>query len=168
MQLQERSDVTAEFMGVLMECWERLDPDRQGLTASEAIYKIKRYTDRRATAPILAHVSDLKDVIEALVGRLDARSPGYKLRSFPRRNFRGKYLDVPSTCKRAARWAVFNADEFSVGPSDPHHAHHPHSLSGEDGEHGEDVSPHGESERVEREGLSGGGSETLEDDYGPF
>jgi hypothetical protein len=108
MQLQERSDVT------------------------------KRYMDKKATEPAPAHILDLNESIEAMVGRLDAKGLGYKLRSHRRRNFNGKYLDVPSTSKRAARWAVFHAHEFSTGQSHPHHPHHPHR--GEHGEDGENVS----------------------------
>jgi hypothetical protein len=140
MQLQERSDVTAEYMGVLIASLEQLDPDRSGLTASEIIDTIKKYMDRRVTEATPAYISELKDAIEAMVGRLDAKALGYKLRSHRRRNFQGKYLDVPSTAKRAARWAVFRMQEFSVGPNHPHHAHHPHLKTSEDGEHGEDSS----------------------------
>src|SRR5262249_4519507 len=34
--LQESADVTAEWMGVLLGCWERMDAARRGLTAAEA------------------------------------------------------------------------------------------------------------------------------------
>jgi hypothetical protein len=139
LQLQERSDVTAESMGVLLANWEHLDPDRHGLTASEVIDTIKKYVDKKAAEPAPDHILELKDAIEALVGRLDSRALGYKLRSYRRRNFQGKYLDVPSTSKRAARWAVFPAHEFSTGQFHPHHPHHAHP-DGEDGEHGEDGS----------------------------
>jgi hypothetical protein len=150
-QMQERSDVTAEHMGVLLASWEQLDPDRQGLTASGAIDTIKRFTDKNAAeAPV--YILELKDAIEALVGRLDPRALGYKLRSYRRRNFGGKFLDVPSTCKRAARWAVFPSNEFSTGRKHPHHAPHPHPEVGEDGEHGEDDPGPTKTETEEIEG----------------
>jgi hypothetical protein len=132
MQLQKHSDVTAEHLSVLISCWEQLDPDRQGLTGSEVIETIKKYMDKKATEPAPAHILDLKDAIEAMVGRLDPKALGYLLRSHRRRIFNGKYLDIPRTVKRAARWAVFQAHEFSAGQSHPHHPHHPHR--------GEDVS----------------------------
>jgi hypothetical protein len=140
MQLRDRSDVTAEYMGVLIASLEQLDPDRSGLTASEIIDTIKKYTERRVTEPTPAHILELKNAVEAMVGRLDAKALGYKLRSHRRRNFQGKYLDVPSTAKRAARWAVFRMQEFSAGQNYPHHVHHPHLTASEDGEHGEDSS----------------------------
>jgi hypothetical protein len=144
MELQNRADVSAEYMTVIISCLEQLDPDRRGLTASEIIDRIKQHTGPKATEPPPTHLADLKDAIEAMAGRLDPKVLGYKLRSYRRRNFGGKYLDVASTAHRAARWAVFPAASFAVRRDHPHHVHRPHFVeTGEDDEHGED-NPAGE------------------------
>ena len=38
---------TAEYMGVLLECWEQMDPDRRGLTAAEAVQLYKQPPEPR-------------------------------------------------------------------------------------------------------------------------
>jgi hypothetical protein len=153
-ELQNRADVFAESMPVILDGLEQLDPDRHGLTASEIIDRIKQYIGPKAKDPLPAHLADLKDAIEAMAERLDARALGNKLRAYRRRIFGGKYLDIASTAKRAARWAVFPAQEFhKVGkrPQGP--------GKGECGESGESF-PAGDRSVGDDEGFSAGGEKT--------
>src|SRR5207253_2424876 len=50
--LQAQADVAAESMAVILTCWERLDPDRRGLTAAEVIHRLYKDKDQ------LAHAAD--------------------------------------------------------------------------------------------------------------
>jgi hypothetical protein len=101
--LQERADVAAESMATIIATWERLDPEHRGLTASEVIRLLKDSCE----------YDDLRDAMEeALLGKLDARSLGTKLRSYRRRVFEGRFFDRVGSEKRAVRWAVFPAAEF--------------------------------------------------------
>jgi hypothetical protein len=141
--LQESADTTAESMGVLLECWERMDADRRGLTAAEAVQLYKQPPDPRPDWH-----AELVDALESLIGRPDARSLGFKLRSARRRNFGGRYLDRVATAHHAARWAVFPATDLRPGAK-----HTPHTPDtppgpgrsggslGEYGEYGEHTTP---------------------------
>jgi hypothetical protein len=147
--LQESADVTAESMGVLLDCWQRMDPDRKGLTAAEVIQRLKE--------PAVSHpdyFADMRDAVEALAGRLDARGLGFKLRGYRRRIFGGRYIDRAGLQQRAARWVVYPAAEFGRGVKHTHHTHHTHSAPGPQStsssvrgsEYGEYVSPEAEEE----------------------
>jgi hypothetical protein len=132
LELQERADVTAEFMGVILAGLEELDPDRQGMTAAEIVAKAKEAT---ATSP--EYLTDLRDAIEGMVGRLDPRALGNRLRGHRRRVFGRRYLDVAARAKRKARWAVYPASAFSDERKNTHHTHHTHPDAGRTGECGE-------------------------------
>jgi hypothetical protein len=106
--LQSQSDVTAGSMAALLVGLEGLDPQRHGLTAAEIIDWI-----RTAPAPAPEWYAELRDAVEALAGRLDARALGNRLRSYRRRIFGGRYLDHAGTLRRAARWAVYPAGNFA-------------------------------------------------------
>jgi hypothetical protein len=137
--LQEQADVAAESMGVLLACWERLDPDRRGLTAAEVIQLLK---EPPANAP--DYYADLRDAVEALAGRLDARGLGNRLRSYRRRVFGGRFIDQAGLRQRAVRWAVFPAADFRRRPDKTHETHQTHAVSGpssECGESGESFPP---------------------------
>jgi hypothetical protein len=119
--LQDSSDVTAESMGVLLSAWERMDPERNGLTSAEVIERLKS-----PPAPAPDWYADLRDAVEALVGRLDARALGTRLRSYRRRVFAGRFLDQAGREHRAARWVVYPADAFGArGKHTPHTRHTP-------------------------------------------
>jgi 5S rRNA maturation endonuclease (ribonuclease M5) len=128
--LQERSDVAADSMGVLLACWEQLDPDRQGLTAAEVIQLL--YKQPLSSPP--AFHSDLKAALEALLGKPDSRSLGNRLRSYRRRMFQGRFIDQAGTEQRAARWAVFLAKEFHRRPGKTHETHETHASPSESDE----------------------------------
>jgi hypothetical protein len=106
--LQAQADVTAESMAVVLTCWQRLDPDRRGLTAAEVIHRL--YKDPGENPP--DYFADLKDALEAMLGKPDGRNLGTKLRSCRRRVFCGLFVDQAGTAQRAVRWAVFPADQF--------------------------------------------------------
>jgi hypothetical protein len=137
LQLQAQADVAAESMAVLLVCWEKLDPERRGLMAAEVI---QIYKDPPSPPPE-CH-GDLKDALEALLGRPDARSLGTRLRSYRRRVFQGRFIDQAGSEHRAARWAVYPATEFGRGPKKTHLTHHTHPAhppGGECGESGESI-----------------------------
>jgi hypothetical protein len=146
--LQQQADVGAEIMGLLLQCWERMDPDRRGLTAAEVMQRV--YKD--VPSPTPDWHGDVKDALEALLGRPDARGLGTKLRGYRRRVLGGLFFDHAGSHGRAIRWAVFPVGQFSRGEPDTHHTHHTHpdtdeagQTSGECGECGECVSPQPEN-----------------------
>lgn len=119
--LQEQSDVAAECMGVLLQCLEQMDAARRGLTAAEIIQTCKEPPAGSAGLYV-----DLRDALEGLLGKLDARSLGTKLRSYRRRVFQGRFIDQVGKEHKAARWTVFPADQFRKRPEDtPHTPHTP-------------------------------------------
>jgi hypothetical protein len=131
--LQAQADLAAESMTVILACWERLDPDRCGLTAAEVIKLL--YKDPPVQPPEFHN--DLRDALEALLGKPDSRGLGNKLRSYRRRMFQRRFIDQTGTEQRAARWAVFPASDFSRRPKNTHKTHQTHSGGGECGESGE-------------------------------
>lgn len=124
--LQEQADVAAESMAVVLSCWERLDPDRRGLTAAEVIHRL--FKESPPDPP--DYFADFRDALEALLGKPDARGLGTRLRSYRRRVFRGRFIDQAGAEQRAARWAVFPAGEFRGRGKDTHHTHHTHPGAG--------------------------------------
>jgi hypothetical protein len=137
--LQESADVTAESMGVLLSAWERMDAERNGLTSAEVIERLKS-----PPSPAPDWYADLRDAVEALVGRLDARALGTRLRSYRRRVFAGRFLDQAGRAHRAARWVVYPAEAFRSGGKHTPHTRHtplPYPHQGECDECGECVSP---------------------------
>ena len=134
--LQAQADVTAEAMNLLLSCWERMDPDRQGLTAAEVIDRLYKRT-QESCPPWHA---EMRAAVETLVGRSDSRSLGNKLRSYRRRIFQGRFIDQAGTEHRAARWVVRPASEFRR-PTEEDSPHSPDSppgsQSGESCESGE-------------------------------
>jgi hypothetical protein len=109
--LQAQSDVAAESMGVLLLCWEKLDPMRCGLTAAEVIQACKEPPSEASALYV-----DLRDALEALLGKLDSRALGTRLRSYRRRVFQGRFIDQVGKEHKAARWAVFPAEQFRKRP----------------------------------------------------
>ena len=107
-QLQDSADTAAESMGLLLNCWQQFDPDRRGLTTSEVIERLRNSKTREETE------ENFRAAIEGLVGKLDARALGNKLRQYRRRIFQGKFFDRAGTSHQAIRWAVFPAGEFAI------------------------------------------------------
>src|SRR5262249_38551012 len=68
------------------------------------------YKDAASPAP--DWLNDLKDALEALLGKCDARGLGNALRSYRRRVFGGRYIDRVGRKHKVARWAVFPAVAF--------------------------------------------------------
>jgi hypothetical protein len=133
--LQAQADVAAESMGIILTCWERLDPDGRGLTAAEVICQL--YKEPPANPP--DYHTDLRDALEALLKKPDARALGNTLRLYRRRIFDGRFIDQAGTEKRAARWAAFPAAEFRRRPEETHQTHQTHPADGESGESGESL-----------------------------
>jgi hypothetical protein len=106
--LQESADVTALSMAVLLRCWAQMDPHRQGLLASQVIHQLYK----SPPVPPPAWHADMKDAVEALLGKPDARGLGARLRYYRRRVFDGLFLDQAGISHQAVRWAVFPASVF--------------------------------------------------------
>ena len=81
-----------------------VDPDKQGKTAHELIDLAKGEGFVR-----------LRDAIIDLVGRLDARSLGNKLKSFRLRMHDGLYLGHAGEEKHAKRWTARDETEIPRG-----------------------------------------------------
>src|SRR5262249_45340501 len=88
--LQQRADVSLEWMGALLLGWEQLDPGPRprGLTAAEVIARLKDEKNQDQ-----GWYAGLRDAVEGMVGKLDARGLGVKLRAYCRRIFGGRYFD---------------------------------------------------------------------------
>jgi hypothetical protein len=138
--LQESADVAAECMAVLLGCWERMDPDRHGMTAAEVIHLLYK----KPPSPAPDYHADMKDALEALLGRPDARGLGTKLRSYRRRVFGGLFFDQAGTHSRAIRWAVYPAKAFLRRPEHARNTGPDGPAVGECGECGECVPPQAE------------------------
>jgi hypothetical protein len=122
--LQERADDAATNMAVILAGLERLDSDRRGMTAAEVVDRVRNDLG----------YADMRDAIEGLVGKLDPRLLGNRLRTYRRRMFNGRYLDRVGTKQRAVRWAVFPAEHFHGGAENTHDTHHTHHDACESGE----------------------------------
>jgi hypothetical protein len=145
-------------MALVLSCWEQLDPDRKGLTAAEVIQLLYKQPHRRGESgesgesfppqPENCH-ADLKDALEALLGKPDARGLGNRLRSYRRRVFRGRYFDRVSVRHHAARWAVFPVRDFGRGVKMTPQTPNTPPGGGESGESGECFSADGRGDAWE-------------------
>jgi hypothetical protein len=144
--LQNSADSVAESFGVIIECWEKMDPQRQGMTTAQVIDTLKPKGKTSAgnvasTSSVPPWHDDMRDAVEGLIGRLDARLLGNKLRSFRRRVFGQRYFDRAGTAQRAVRWAVCPVSTFGGNGQDTHLTHQTHLNRSECGECGEFSSP---------------------------
>jgi hypothetical protein len=138
--LQESADVGAESMAVILQCVEGLDPERRGLTSAQIIQRVKDAPEANA---------DLRDALEGLLGKLEARLLGNKLRTYRRRVFRGRYVDQAGIQHQAARWAVFPASEFGRRAEKTPHTPRTLPRGRESGECGESSSFQAEKKSIE-------------------
>jgi hypothetical protein len=106
--LQEQSDTIAETMTGVLAGVEGIDPARRGVTAGEIIERVYR----NPPADGADWLPGLRSALDALLPRADARALGYRLRSFRRRVFGGRFLDRVGDGENGVRWAVFTAGEF--------------------------------------------------------
>jgi hypothetical protein len=131
--LQAQADVNAESMAVVLQCWEELDPERRGVTAAEVIYRLYKAVPE---SPPAWH-AELRDALETLLGKPDARGLGTRLRSYRRRVFRGRFIDHVGKEHQAVRWAVFRAEQFRARLADPPHTPDTPPAADDPGEGGE-------------------------------
>jgi hypothetical protein len=151
--LQEQSDIVAEGMGTILACWERMDPCREGLTAAEVLHRLYPKGKAQDGAPKPPdYYFDFQAALESLLGRPDAQRLGFRLRSYRRRLFRGRYIDRVGKEHQAARWAVFPATDFCRRPQNTQASA---AGDGEDGEDGEDGSAQAEHEQGSMSPLEG-------------
>jgi hypothetical protein len=99
-ELLGRADRDARAMGDLLRALRKLDPDGRGQTTAEVVAAAK-------------DAGGLRAAIEEIVGCVDGKKLGYKLRSFARRVFDGLFLDRAGDTSDGVRWAVFPASEFA-------------------------------------------------------
>lgn len=109
-ELQDRADVSAEYMKMLVHGWAQLDPDQKGMTAGAVIEHLRNCKGSKEPE------DSLRAAIEGLCGKLDSRALGNKIRHFHRRVFDGRYFDRRGTSHNAARWAVFAKKDFYAAP----------------------------------------------------
>jgi hypothetical protein len=136
LRLQYQSDIAAESMTVLLDCLEKLDPDHRGLTAAEVIEIYKNPPDANPNCHL-----DLKDALEALLGKPDSRGLGNRLRAYRRRVFGNRFMDQAGSKQRAARWAVYPASDLRRRAADTHKTHDTHLAHRESGESSESIRP---------------------------
>jgi hypothetical protein len=107
-QLQERSDVTAEYMRVLLQLWQHLDEKGQGMTAAEVISRLyEAQQDIKVSG-----LGIMREAIESLCPRPDTRSLGNLLRKHRRRIYGGLYIDLDGNRNNAGKWVVLPASAF--------------------------------------------------------
>jgi hypothetical protein len=109
--LEESADTTAQSMTVILRCLRLMDPDRLGLLAAEVIHNLYKEPPN----PPPGWHQDLKEALEMLLGRPDARGLGDKLRRFRRRVFGGLYVDYSKQSHHAVKWVVRDASDFRGG-----------------------------------------------------
>jgi len=107
-ELQERADTAADSMRAVLIGLEQLDPERYGLTAAEIIDRV--FINPPTVPEKWFH--DLRTALEELLPRRESRHLGYRLRTFRRRIFAGRYLDSPRESHGSARWVVYPQTEF--------------------------------------------------------
>jgi hypothetical protein len=141
LKLQTGSDRDAATMTALIECMERFDRTKHGVTTAEIIDEIRNKDSKDKLLQ-----SDLKSAVEELCGRVDGRALGYKLRHFARRNFGGKMIDKASVGgHNANRWVVVSVN-FNWAKTSPSSPSSSDPADGDDGDDG-DVSARQKSER---------------------
>jgi hypothetical protein len=141
--LQDQADVNDESLAVLLACWERMDPERRGLTTADVIDLL--YKQPPPSPPNLH--ADAKAALETLTGKPDSRQLGNRLRSCRRRILQGRFIDHVGKKHQAVLWTVFPADSFRASPKNtPQTPNTPRSedRAGESGESRESFSPQAE------------------------
>jgi hypothetical protein len=98
---QAEADCEADDLGSLLTAWISADPNGDGMTAATAVEKAKTMNE-----------SDFKSAIENLVGNLDPRKLGNKLRRIKRRVIGGLFFQKVGEVQRAVKWAVRPVDRF--------------------------------------------------------
>jgi hypothetical protein len=112
-QLQESSDAEATAMRMLLAAWEKMDTAGRGYTAARVVNVL--YADPSLNPPDWR--GEMKVAIETLTDCNDARRLarllGYKLRTYQRRIFDGRFLDNVGEGSRAGvLWVVRSAKDF--------------------------------------------------------
>jgi hypothetical protein len=128
MALQTAADRDAAAMGDILCGMAHFDPGRRGLTAADVVKRLKEHD---GSDEVLV---SMRSAVEELCGKLDGRALAMRFRSFKRRNFDGRFIDVGGTAQGTNRWVVLAGD----GGKHPHHPHYPHrSPPGDSGDGGD-------------------------------
>jgi hypothetical protein len=120
-ELRDRAGDTGAAHAQLLRAWERLDPDRQGITATEMIRMVYREraggfsSGKPEEKGKEAALKDMRSALESLFDRPDAHKLGRKLRSFRRQTRDGRCFDQTGVNGRenVNRWAVYPAKRSS-------------------------------------------------------
>jgi hypothetical protein len=171
--LQNQADVAAQHMHVLLDCWEKMDPERKGLTAAEVIAMI--YPKQPVASPPAPH-ADLKSVLDAMLTKPDSRSLGNTLAHYRRRIFGERYIDHAGKRQGAVRWAVFPAVGFKPYADETHQTPKTHLEPGSQGESSESsestpCEAAGDSDAQDEGSWDCTGDDSPEwmnEDYGPY
>jgi hypothetical protein len=98
---QAEADCEADDLRAFLTAWQSADPYGDGMTVATAVEKAKGTNE-----------GDLKSAIENLVGNLDSRKLGNKLRRIKRRVIGGLFFQKVDEVQHAGKWAVRTADRF--------------------------------------------------------
>jgi hypothetical protein len=128
MALQTAADRDAAAMGDILCGMADLDRGRRGLTAADVVKRLKEHD---GSDEVLV---SMRSAVEELCGKLDGRALAMRFRSFKRRNFDGRFIDVGGTAQGTNRWVVLAGD----GGKHPHHPHYPHRSPAADSGDGGD------------------------------
>jgi hypothetical protein len=113
LSLQSAADEKLEALRLLMDCWEKMDADRRGLTAATVMYRLDKEPWREPVND--RYYADMRSAVETLVGKADSRLLGYYLRTYRRRILDGRFFDHAGEEHRTIRWSVYAAEQFSAG-----------------------------------------------------
>ncbi|MGF1579938.1 MAG: hypothetical protein ACFCD0_11290 [Gemmataceae bacterium] len=106
-EIQSRGDEEAQMMRGLLDCWNLMDQENQGLTASDVLQRLYRIHPSEFDPE---YYVDMRQLIETLcIGKPTSRKLGAKLSSYKRRNFGGLMIDESGTLHRAVKWRVVEA-----------------------------------------------------------
>jgi hypothetical protein len=151
LSLQRSGEEKAEAMRLLMHCWEKMDPDRRGLTAAAVMHRLGK--EPWTEPPNDPYYADMRGAVETLVGKADSRLLGYYLRTYRRRIIDGKYFDHAGEEHKVMRWTVYPAEFFSAETS-PLSPLSPPPVVPEGGDRG-DTSPRAKARAIPRGGDNG-------------
>ncbi|MGL6074030.1 MAG: hypothetical protein ACRC8S_07705, partial [Fimbriiglobus sp.] len=107
----EQSDSETVLMTTLLAEWPKLDPEGQGISASQIIDRVYG-TNRYSNTEII------RETLDELLPKPCSRALGYKLGNY-RRTVRGEYFLAHATGHKGngTKWVVRPASEFGISPS---------------------------------------------------
>jgi hypothetical protein len=115
--LRDRGADDTKTLALLLDCWQQLDPERQGLTAARVVEVLTAEDDALAPAGTKELRREMRAAVETLCsGKCDPHALGILLRSKSRTIVDGKFFGQVPGKRNVARWAVYPVSEFSKPP----------------------------------------------------